>query len=70
MEYDVEGLQELASAVIMQACKDFNNPVYTEEITRWITEGNIFTQSMLPTLTTEQILKGFKEWKGYGNKKK
>lgn len=64
---EIESFKKLATAVILQACKDYKNRSSERpHIEKWICDGNIYTDLMLPDMSADDIIRGFKR---YANKK-
>lgn len=51
----------------MQACKDYKNKkAERPHIEKWVRDGNVYTALMLPNLSADDIIRGFKR---YANEK-
>ena len=62
-----ENYKKLCAAVILQACKDYKNRTSERpHIEKWVRDGNVFTDLMLPDLSADDIIRGFKK---YANEK-
>lgn len=62
-----ENYKKLCTAVIMQACKDYKNKkAERPHIEKWVRDGNVYTALMLPDLSADDIIRGFKR---YANEK-
>lgn len=62
-----DNYKKLCTAVILQACKDYKNRASERPyIEKWVRDGNVYISLMLPDMSAEDIIRGFKK---YANKK-
>lgn len=66
-----DAIKRLATAVILQACKDYKRDYKDPEksrasIEKWVRDGNIFTDIMLPDMSSDDIIRSLK---AYGKEK-
>lgn len=53
-----EQLKSIAAAVLIQAAKDYENmPFQRDAIEKWIKEGNLYLDVVLPDISEDDIIK-------------
>ena len=63
-----DAIKRLATAVILQAVKDYKKNYKDPErsrasIERWVKDGNIYCELMLPDLSADDIIRGLRNGK-------
>lgn len=63
-----DGVKKLSTAVILQAVKDYKKNYKDSEksrasIEKWVRDGNIFCDIMLPDLSADDIIRGLRNGK-------
>lgn len=63
-----DGYMKLATAVILQAVKDYKKNYPDPDrsrasIEKWVRDGNIYCDLMLPDLSADEIIRGLRDGK-------